>query len=214
MSLALFTPYVFSQELIEGFQEEIFPMADLQSGPIEFQIPGDANFIDLKSTMLHVEVAITDLAGKAYTDVEKEGVLVNNALHSIFSDIIVKIGDTIVEGGDQTYPMKAYIDTMFAYSNKAMDRQLMCAGFYKDTATAMDGASNAGYVSRKALTTVGAVTELYGKPMLSIFQQNKYLLNHTKMSLKLIRSKPEFALMSLDSGEKPRFKIKSASLVI
>ena len=189
-------------------------MADLQSGPIKFQIPADANFIDLKSTMLHVEVVITDLAGKAYIDAKNEGVFVNNMLHSIFSDIIVKIGDTIVEGGDQTYAMKAYIDTMFAYSTKAMEKQLMCSGFYKDASAEMDTAKNTGYISRQALTTLGAVTELYGKPMLSIFQQNKYLLNRTRWSLKLIRSKPEFALMSLKSGEKPRFEIKSASLVI
>ena len=43
---------------------------------------------------------------------------VNNAMYSLFSDVILLINDKRVEGGDKMYPYKAYMNTVFRYSKK------------------------------------------------------------------------------------------------
>src|SRR5277367_6126246 len=73
-------------------------------------------------------------------------------IHSLFSDVIVSINDTIVEGGEQTYSMKALIGTLFSYSKDTMDNQLFSSGFVRDDAGKADDMANTGHVSRRGWT--------------------------------------------------------------
>ena len=82
----------------DSYRIDINPLGDVAHGPIEFNIVGNNDFIDLNATTLHVAAKITKADGTAYAK-DAEVAFINNTLHSLFSDVIISINDTIVEGG-------------------------------------------------------------------------------------------------------------------
>jgi hypothetical protein len=130
----------------------------------------------------------------------------------LFSDVIVTLGETIVEGGEQQYFLKALISTLFAYSETTMQKQLFAAGFAKDDVGAADAVTNKGYLARRGWTNAGASKELYGKLFVDLFQQTRYLIGNVGMRLKLIRAINTLALCTSVAGEKPKFVIEYAKL--
>src|SRR5271163_714535 len=103
-NLPIFANPIFQQELEESYQVDINPLGEIAHGPIKFNIVGNNDFIDLHATTLHVTVKTTKADGTAYAD-KAEVVLINNTLHSLFSDVIVTMNETIVEGGEKIYSM-------------------------------------------------------------------------------------------------------------
>src|SRR5208282_3499012 len=81
-------------------------------GPIEFLITGDQDFIDFSATTLYLQAGITKSDGNIYgADSKVKVAFKNNTLHTLFSDILVKVNGNIVEGGESFYALKAYINT-------------------------------------------------------------------------------------------------------
>src|SRR5438552_2853369 len=193
-------------------------MGDTKQGPIEFSITGNNDLIDLSSITLHVSAKITKADGSPYaaetTSAKQEVAFINNVLHSLFSDIIVSINDTIVEGGELQYNVKSMINTLFTYSSQTMEKQLFASGFAKVQAGKMDDVTNTGYVTRKAWTSGGASKDFYGKLFVDMFQQNRYLISNINMHIKLIKAAYDFAISCNIAGEKPKFVIESAKLNI
>jgi len=140
-NLPIFSPPTLQSELEESYQEEVNPLGDIKQGPIEFNIVGNNDFIDINATTLHISVKITKSDGLAFAD-KAEVAFKNNVLHSLFSDVIVTINDTIVEGGEMQYPMKSMISTLFTYGTDTMEKQLWASGFVKDDAGKVDDVAN------------------------------------------------------------------------
>ena len=99
----------------DGRWVEHQPLTSLDSGgPIEFVIPGTGDaYFDLANTYLLIQTKVvrgvgTDLA--ADTPVAH----VNNWLHSLFSQVDVYLNDTLVTLSSNTYPFRAYVDTMLS----------------------------------------------------------------------------------------------------
>ena len=59
---------------------------------------------------------------------------VNNWLHSLFSQVDVYLNDTLVTPSSNTYPFRAYVDTVLSYGAEAKNTQLTSQLWYKDTA--------------------------------------------------------------------------------
>src|SRR5579862_9604745 len=154
-NLPIFGSPDFQQELEESYQKEVNPLGDIHQGPIEFNIVGNNDLIDLNYTTLHLTAKITKADGSAYAD-KAEVAFTNNTLHSLFSDVVVTINETTVEGGEQNYPIKSMISTLFSYSKETMENQLFTSGFVKDDAAKADDVTNKGYVARRAWTSAGA----------------------------------------------------------
>ena len=78
-------------------------------------IPGTGDaYLDLANTYLLIRAKVvrgdgTDLA--ADTQVAP----VNNWLHSLFSQVDVYINDTLVTPSSNTYPFRAYVETLLSY---------------------------------------------------------------------------------------------------
>src|SRR5271167_3439671 len=102
-------------------------------GPLEFAYNGGIEYIDLNDTELYLLVSIVKGDGSPYTE-PVDVALVNNSLHSMFSDVFVRLGNECIEGGDSTYPFKAMLSTLFGYSESTMKTQLPSVGFIKDQA--------------------------------------------------------------------------------
>ena len=119
----------------DGRWVEHQPLTSLDSGgPIEFVIPGTGDaYLDLANTYLLIRAKVvrgvgTDLA--ADTPVAP----VNNWLHSLFSQVDVYLNDTLVTPSSNTYPFRAYVDTVLSYGDEAKNTQLTNQLWYKDTA--------------------------------------------------------------------------------
>jgi len=212
-NLPIFGSPSFQQELEDSYQVDVNPLGDVAHGPIEFNIVGNNDFIDLNATTLHVAAKITKADGTAYAD-KAEVAFINNTLHSLFSDVIVSINDTIVEGGEQTYSMKALIGTLFSYSKDTMDNQLFSSGFVRDEAGKADDMANTGHVSRRGWTNLGAVKDFYGKLFVDLFQQSRYLVGNVNMRIKLIKAAHAFAVLTNIAGERPKIVFESAKLYL
>ena len=212
--LPIFSLPKFQQELQESYQVELNTLGDIAVGPIEFNVVGNMDFIDLSATTLHIRAKIVKADGTAYDRDKGEVAFINNALHSMFQDVIVSINETIVEGGELNYNIKSLISTLFAYSDSSMERQLFAAGFVKDEPGKVDEITNKGYVTRKAWTNGGASKDFYGKLFVDMFQQPRYLIGNVNMKIKLIRAAHALALWTNATGEKPKFVIEAATLYI
>ena len=200
-------------ELQESYQDEISPLGDIRQGPIEFNIIGNDDFIDLSATTLHLTAKITKADGTAYDD-KAEVAFTNNVLHSLFSDVIFTINDTIVEGGEMQYSMKSMISTLFTYSSDTVKNQLFAAGYVRDDAGKADDVTNTGYVARKAWTSKGASKEFYGKLALDLFRQNKYMMPNVNMRLKFIKAQHTMAIWTNSGTEKYKVVFEAAKLYL
>lgn len=182
---------------------DIHPLNNVKNsdGPIQFNISGTAEkYIDLNDTLLYlrcktVEADGTELAAGAIAPI-------NNILHSLFSDVQLKLGDKVVEGGVSMYPYRAYLNNLLLFSKSTKAEQLSMSGFYKDTAGQFDTLTNAnaGFQARRTLTAESKTFELLGPLCLDFLTQSKYLLSQVDMHLRLTRSNPNFYMQSATAG--------------
>lgn len=202
--LELFDPINKQISLDKGQWVDIYPLNNLTSNsPIEFNINGSTDeLLDFNSTMLQLQMKIVNATGDANLTAADVVAPVNNWFHSAFSDIILSIGGTQVEGGNQTYPYKAYLMNLLSYNKNAKATQLKSVGWYKDTQGQMDigTTANTGFTSRKNLKALSVSVELCGPLLLDFFMQNKYCLHNVDVGIKLVPSKPEFQTMLLTAA--------------
>src|SRR5271156_168054 len=213
--LPIFNALPINEELLESYVVEYLPLSELDKGPIEFLITGDQDFIDFSATALYLQAGITKADGSIYDTASKvEVAFKNNTLHTLFSDILVKVNGNIVEGGESFYALKAYINTLFTFSETTMEKQLFSTGFVKDDAGKADDLANKGYIARKLWTAAGAKKEFFGKLHVDMFQQTRLMMPHVNTQIKLIKANPEQVIWTNVAGEKPKFSITEAKLYV
>jgi hypothetical protein len=210
--LMLFDHPVFQTAVEKGLWIDVHPINSIMQGPIEFLVNGGIDYLDLASTVLYIKAKIIKADGTAYTEPTEVG-FVNNAMHSMFSDIFVTLGSEVIEGGDSMYPYKAIMSTLFSFSEQAMQMQLPSVGFIKDQSGKMDDKENSGFVKRKLWTTQGS-KEFMGKLFVDMLQQPQYLLNAIDLRFKLVRAKNEFCICNYSNTEKPKVVIDDAILYV
>lgn len=175
-------------------------------GPYEFAVSGAGDdYIDLANTHLFVEAQIVEKDGTAL-DGSKDVGPTNLWMHSLFSDISVSLNEKLVSPPTNTYPYRAYIETLLSYGPAAKESQLTGVMWYKDTAGKMDlrNDTNKGFTARKNLTKTSQTVQMMGKLHLDLFCQDRYLVNHVDLKVKLRRSADQFALC----GDEDDYKIK------
>ena len=207
----------YPQELFGNEYISVDPyhvLSEKSTGPVEFVLKENKSYIDLQETVLRIKCKIvnSDLTPIPTKTGDDNVAFVNNAMHSLFSDVILLINDKRVEGGDKMYPYKAYINSIFRYSKETQEGQLFSIGFVRDDATKMEDVSNAGFLKRKSWTEVGATKEFIGKLHLGLFNQERLLMPGADLHLKLERAKDTFCIFNTNVALKPRVVIESASL--
>ena len=152
--LDLFAVPPTQRSIDEGQWIEHQPITSLDSGgPIEVVVPGAGDaYIDLANTYLFVRAKIIRGAGTNLAD-DAPVAPVNNWLHSLFSQVDVYLNDTQVTSSSNTYPFRAYVETLLSYGAEAKKTQLTSQLWYKDTAGHMDATQenggNAGLARRR-----------------------------------------------------------------
>ena len=62
----------------------------------------------------------------------------NLFLHSLFSEVDISLNDTQITSSNNTYPYRAYLETLLSYGPDTEGSQLSSSMYYKDTAGSMD----------------------------------------------------------------------------
>lgn len=213
--LNLFAPPTYQNELFGSEYITIRPDATIgDSGPIDFIIKGNKEYLDLRETTLNLEVKVVNADGtNILPAVDKDDVaIINNAMHSMFSDVSLYLNDKLVDGGDDLYHLKAYMSTVFKYSEKAQKNQLFSIGFIKDDPYSMDSVKASAFLKRKVWTQNGTIKQFYGKLQGSIFEQERAIPPGVDVRIKFERAKDSLALLSTIPSGKPRIEIVKATL--
>ena len=179
-------------------------------------IPGTGDaYLDLANTYLLIRAKVvrgvgTDLA--ANTPVAPA----NNWLHSLFSQVDVYLNDTLVTPSSNTYPFRAYVDTVLSYGDEAKNTQLTSQLWYKDTAGHMDATNldvgNTGLDERRRYIAESRIVEMMGRLHVDLFLQDRFLLNGVSVKIRLVRSKDAFSLMA--GGQNPDYKVQIVDAVL
>ena len=201
----------------EGGWIEHQPLTSLDSGgTIEFLLPGTGDaYIDLANTYLLVRAKLvrgvgTDIAGD--TPVAP----VNIWLHSLFSQVDVYLNDTLVTPSSNTYPFRAYVETLLSYGEEAKKTQLTSQLWYKDTADHMEATTenggNIGLTKRRRYIADSRVVEMMGRLHVDLFLKDRFLLNGVTVKVRLVRSKDAFSLMG--GGQNPDYKVQIVDAIL
>ena len=177
------------------------------SSPIEFVITGSGEeYVDLSESYLQVTAKILkqdggDLVQTRGTDGTVSGDdaevgPVNLWLHSLFSQVDVSLNERLVTPSMNTYPYRAYLETLLSYGPAAKEPYLTAALWYKDTAKHMeDHQLNKGFKSRQLWTMASRQVVMIGRPHLDLCFQDRLMLNGVDIKMRLVRSKDAFSLM-------------------
>lgn len=214
--LDLFSTPMTQTSVESGSWAEFNPVSAItDSMPIEFDISGaGTSYIDLSQTQIIVRAQLVNANGTAI-DNTTHVAPVNLFLHSLFSEIDVKLNGTLITSSNNTYPYRAYIETLLSYGYDAKRSQLTSALYYKDLGGNDGfeegdphdvGATNGGMKKRNSFFETGGIVPMQGPLHLDLMFQDRYLPSDVNMQLRFVRSKDAFSLMS-DAGN-PLFRVK------
>ncbi|GFN84138.1 hypothetical protein PoB_001064400 [Plakobranchus ocellatus] len=176
--LDLFSLPPTQTSLESGQFVEHFPVVALAQGaPIEFIIRGTGEeYLDLSNTFLNIRAKVVKADGK---DLEEgvNAVPVNYWLHSLFSQVDITLNDTLITPSQNTYPYRAYIETVLNYGRDAKKGHLTAAMFYRDTGNHFNddsGDNNEGLVIRRQLSSNSKLIDMCGRLHSDIAAQERY----------------------------------------
>ena len=222
-ALDLFSVPPTQTSVTKGTWVDIHPLASVtDSGPIEFEFEGKRQeFLDLAHTLLYVKAQVLKLDGSAITDAEKVGP-VNLFLHSLFTQLDITLNGRSISDGTNTYPYRAYLETLLSYGTEAKSTHLTASLFYKDTAGKMDEPDptktgnnvNQGLKKRTSFIKESSTVDLIGRVHGDIFNQEKFMLDGVKVRMKLHRSRNHFSLMSAELNPVYKVKINETTLKV
>jgi hypothetical protein len=199
--LDLFSVPPTQTSIESGTVVEYNPISSIVHGlPVEFFVNGSgSDYIDIANTQLYVRVKITRANGE---DIDANDVVapVNLTIHSLFSEVDLKLNDTLVSSTNNTYAYRSYLETLLSYGCDAKNSQLTSAMYYKDTAghmdvTATDGL-NLGLNKRFAFFRNSRVVDMLDKLHLDLCFQERFIPSDVGIRIRLVRSKDAFCLMS------------------
>ena len=220
--LVLFSVPPTQVSVDSGMFVEYHPISSLTDGaPIEFEVSSSGDdHIDFANSYLYVRAKITRANGNNLDNDDTVGP-VNNFLHSLFSQVDISLNGTLITNSTNTYPYRAYIESLLSYGPPAKKSHLTASLYFKDDAGKMDkpnpkaeGADrNNGLAKRAAYTSGSNEVDMIGRIHSDIFFQERYMLNEVNTRIKLTRSKDAFCLMA--TGDQAyKAQITSAALVI
>lgn len=198
---------VFEQRQVDPSIEEvkyteIKPQTALdQQGPHVFEVPASGEPIDLQNVLLSVACKLTKANDADIGQDEKVGP-VNNTLHTLFSQVEVRLGETVVSYNHSLYPYQAYIEELLYADASEISGRLQMQGFILDesgTGAIADPTAdphNSGLKKRRdKLFTLSRKNLLIGRLHCDIFRQDKYLIEKVPLRVTLHRSPAAFYLL-------------------
>jgi hypothetical protein len=214
--LELFSKAPVQTSIESTFLEEIRPINQLNTGGhIEFNITnGNNEFIRLNETTLSIKfkVKLSKSDGSAIVASDWNSVsIVNNFLHSLWSQVDLLISNVQTTVSLHTYPFRCYNETILGSTDWSRKTHLKNVGFVADKMDEKDTpqASRQHYIKYKTGgtdLTIGRVCSLEGKLHLDLFFQPRVLLGGTPLKIRLVPNKSEFYFKTNDDKIIPRIE--------
>src|SRR5579883_1644958 len=156
---------------------------------IEFVIPGSSEeYIDLQDIFMWLSASIVDENGKKY-DPKQNGrySIINYGLNTIFYQVDIYLSNTLVSQSSNTYPYRAYIESLTEYSELAKLSFLKSAGFQ----TPKSNTANFDEIDSDLANMVSNSRNftLYGRLHGDILNSERLLINGVPLRIVLTRSK-------------------------
>ena len=193
-----------AQTMVEsGLYADIHPTSLIEDTGtnVEFCVNGsETEYLDLNDTFLYLQLKVRNRNGSDLA-ADAPVVPVNYLMNSLFSDVVLSLNDTVVEGGDRLYAYKSTIESIFNFSEDTKRIQLESAGYSDDDKT------------RKAWIALSRQFELAGALRLDFFNQPKYLMPGVSVRIALHRSKSSFSLV-MTNNEQPLIVLQKAILYV
>ena len=205
-----------------GAWVEYNPISSLSDGvPIEFVISGSGqDYMDLANSYIFAKVQVVR-GDNAPIDNTDHVAPVNLFLHSLFSEVDIKLNDTLVSSTNNTYAYRAYLETLLTYGKEAKESQLTTALYYKDVAGSMEddnphdnGQHNHGMKHRHAFIEDGRAVDMMGRLHSDLFFQDRLMLNDMTLRIRLVRNKDAFCLISGTAGAAYKARIVECKMLI
>ena len=193
--LLLFDPQPLSHVIDRSYFTQYHPVSDTSNGgPIEFSIIGsNEEYIDCNDIYIcvHLKVLKKDGSNLAKTDAVFPA---NSLLSSLFTDVVLKLNEKQVEGGQDQYAYKSYFSYLLQYGKNAKQSHMELAGWTNDGNEDLDDPKNKGCIKRSNWIAESREHELYGPVNLDLFRQERYLLSNVDIRLTFKRAPTEFVL--------------------
>ena len=185
-------------------------------GPVEFIIKNSSDkFIDFVNTYLRLKVRLLKADGTQLAETDTAN-FTNYPIASIFNQLDVYLGDTLITSSNNTYAFRSIIETVLNYGSDAKKTQLEMGLYSKDTAGHLEETDptkeNQGLKSRNVFTNKSKTTELIGRLHTDLCNQGRLIINGLSVKLVFHRSKDSFSILS--SANQAKVKLVDAVLCI
>ena len=193
-----------------GNVQEIYPVGSLDGPSIEFNIETDRHvFLDLQNIFLDLSIKV--VKGNQVDLANDDAVyMANNMLHSLFSNCDVSLNNELVSSSNGHYAHKAMIQAETSHTRSTKESLLECQG-YSYEATPSDFTGDA-FLKRKAKTHESVQLNLFGKLAVDFFNCEKLLIPNSAIRITLLKSNPNFCLISTTDDNNYSVKFLRASL--
>ena len=161
--LALFTVPTIDRAIEKEEWHTFKPTGQItRESALDFEIPKSANYLDLQSTRLYLQVCIKKKDGTNLKQGDKVS-FCNLPTCTLFRQVEVFLNQTPVGEAGINYPYIGYLDVLLNES-KTCDSRLQSELFFIDTAKNFNNVDNAnyGFVARQNYTKGSKNVELYG----------------------------------------------------
>jgi len=206
-----------------SFESKILPETVATSdGPYNFNIPGDANYLDLNRTYVRMMFRLTQHNGAPITAGDagangKVGVI-NMLGLTFFKQMKLFFNSTLVYDSEATFAYKNYLEYELNYGTDAKETYLRSMLYTKENA-ALANTEN-GYDKRVAMfastppvapgdNPISKYVDTFVPLSCPIFNQSRYLINHMDVRIELYRNDDAFCIMNFNN---PVVKIDVAKM--
>ena len=192
-SLDLFQKVPVLEPILWSNVQQIFLSNSLNEASIDFQLETDRNiFLDLHDTYLSIKFRLVKGNNDAIVDTDNV-YLVNNYMHSLFSNCEVYFNNEQVYTSNGLYAHKSFLSNEFSGTKGTKDSVFTCQGYEYETTPA--DITDSAFVSRK---DTGLQNEIvcYGRLQADVFTSDRLLLPNVNVRIKLLCSRPDFYLIT------------------
>ena len=186
-------------------------LAPVEQNDLEFVIHGDSDtHIDL-DIKLYVRGKLGSCSGQD-VDVTDTTAVVNNLLHSLFSQCTIMVNGVPVTQSHEHYNYRAYLETLLTYGTEAAALHLSNFYWYLDNghmqpndlkAETHTSATNDGFIVRRNRQSGSRDVQLLELLHTNLCNVPIFLLTRLPLQIKLTKARPSFYLMKKVLIRKP-----------
>jgi hypothetical protein len=193
------------KEILDVWEEELQVTQNEADGKnVLISLPKSDNYTALHNSYLVVSCKVTKPGNQACdhahtTDPDKVCV-VNNFAQSLWKNVKVDVNGVGVEDTNDLHPYRGYLEALFNYNSKVLEKRGNLLGWAKDTSSKLDknikGGGNLGMDLRTKPFMSSATVTLVSKLSCDMMEEKLYLPPQWDVVLRLERSPNSFALIA------------------